>query len=89
MVSNTESINSNQFSMTASNSSSGAGAIGRLSSNLRQTLQQAHDTVSTRLQQNRTGAPQQPSDLVDIPNENIPNVNVSTPVEEKENQEAA
>jgi hypothetical protein len=93
MVSNTEvSTNSNvsvsnQFmQMSSSNSSSGAGAIGRL----RQTLQQAHESVSTRLQ-NRTGASQQPSDLqgVDTSTENIPNVNISLPPEEKENQEAA
>ena len=43
MVSNTEGVNSNQF---GSPSNSGAGAIGRL----RQTLQQAQETVSNRLQ---------------------------------------
>lgn len=77
MVSNTEGMNSNQF-MSSSNSS-GAGAIGRL----RQTLQQAHESVSTRLQ-SRT--PQQASDLQggDGLTDNVPNVNVSTPVEEKE-----
>jgi len=86
MVSNTESMNANQF-MSSSNST-GAGAIGRL----RQTLQQAHESVSTRLQQNRSGSIFVPTDQpgIDTPGgtDNLQNV-TQTPVEEKENQEVA
>jgi hypothetical protein len=85
MVSNTEQqVNTNQFmTMSSANTSSGAGAIGRL----RQTLQQAQESVSSRLQQTR--APPPTSDAHCTPTENAQNVNQSTPVEEKENQEAA
>ncbi|CAL8070927.1 unnamed protein product [Orchesella dallaii] len=96
MVSNTEAMNANQFigsSNTSSSSSQGGsgGALGRL----RQSLQQAQESVSNRLTQTRAGYQPQPTDQQ--ANESISTAdsqqNVTqtstTSSEEKENQEAA
>ena len=86
MVSNTEGVNSNQF---GSPSNSGAGAIGRL----RQTLQQAQETVSNRLQAAKpqssgVGGNQAQFQQPETPTQEIvPNV-VPPSSEEKENTES-
>lgn len=107
MVSNTEAMNANQFygggpssaqassvAATVGGGGGGGGAIGRL----RQTLQQAQETVSNRLTQTRSGY-QQPAILLTTDQQaneqnlagadSQQNVQTGTPSEEKENQEAA
>lgn len=109
MVSNTEAMNANQFygsgpsstQATAAGGGAGGGtggAIGRL----RQTLQQAQESVSNRLTQTRAGYQQQ-SLLTTDQQANEANLAQSTAAdsqqnvqgsgtnnsEEKENQEAA
>lgn len=110
MVSNTEAMNANQFygggpssaqasvaATVGGGAGGGGGAIGRL----RQTLQQAQETVSNRLTQTRAGY-QQPAILLTTDQQaNEQNLSgmgadsqqnvqsTGTPSEEKENQEAA
>ncbi|CAG7829163.1 unnamed protein product [Allacma fusca] len=86
MVSNTEGVNANQFGGTSN--SSGAGAIGRL----RQTLQQAQETVSNRLQAAKPQqAPgyqnQQQYQQPETPTQDVQQ-NVIPASEEKENTES-
>lgn len=103
MVSNTEAMNANQFigsgsggaGVAPTSSSGGSGAIGRL----RQTLQQAQETVSNRLTQTRAGY-QTPTITTTDMQANEQNIAISAAAdaqqnsqqqsnEEKENQEAA
>ena len=87
MVSNTDGVNTNQFGNPSPNTSTGAGAIGRL----RQTLQQAQETVSNRLGTTKpppTGFQnQQQYQQPETPTQDVQQ-NVLPASEEKENTES-